>query len=142
MDTPIQPRMPLVRDEGPHEGWAIVELFGHTRLAGKVSDVEIAGGKMLRLDIPPVDGHPGFTKFVGAGALYSLTPTTEEIVIGVIRRLRPVPITPYDVDLRPRLPAGVTREGIIVTSDGTPVTADDHDPPDDHEDLEDEEEFR
>jgi hypothetical protein len=33
-------------------GWAIVEVFGHRRLAGRVSEVTIAGAKMLRVDVP------------------------------------------------------------------------------------------
>lgn len=37
------------------EGYAILELMGHRRLAGYVSEVEIAGAAMLRLDIPE---HP------------------------------------------------------------------------------------
>jgi hypothetical protein len=38
----------------PFEGWAILELMGHRRLAGRVSEIEIAGAKMLRLDVPGV----------------------------------------------------------------------------------------
>lgn len=34
------------------EGWAILELMGHRRLAGYVREVEVAGAGMLRLDIP------------------------------------------------------------------------------------------
>src|SRR4029077_10618064 len=48
-----------------YAGWAIVELFGHVRLAGQVSQVEQYGSTMLRLDVPEVDGHPGFTSFKG-----------------------------------------------------------------------------
>jgi hypothetical protein len=36
----------------PFEGWAIVELMGHRRLAGYVREVELAGAGMLRLDVP------------------------------------------------------------------------------------------
>jgi len=107
-----------------YEGWAIVELFGHVRLAGKVSQAEQYGTTMLRLDVPDVDGHPGFTSFKGGSALYSVTPTTEEIAIGVIRRLRPEPVSTYDVDLRARLPAAPPPEGLTVDADGT-VDADD-----------------
>ena len=34
------------------EVWAIVELMGHVRLAGKLSEIERYGSKLARLDIP------------------------------------------------------------------------------------------
>ena len=34
----------------PFEGWAILELMGHRRLAGYVREVELAGAGVLRLD--------------------------------------------------------------------------------------------
>ena len=41
--------------EKTFEGWAIVELMGHRRLAGYVTETELAGAPMLRLDVPE---HP------------------------------------------------------------------------------------
>lgn len=35
-----------------YEGWAIVELMGHRRIAGRVSQAEQYGTAMLRIDIP------------------------------------------------------------------------------------------
>lgn len=37
------------------EGWAIVELMGHRRLGAYVSEAEIGGAAMLRLEVPK---HP------------------------------------------------------------------------------------
>ena len=34
------------------EEWAILELMGHRRLAGKITDAVIGGGAFLRIDIP------------------------------------------------------------------------------------------
>jgi len=34
------------------EGWCVLELMGHRRLAGYVSEQEIAGADMLRIDVP------------------------------------------------------------------------------------------
>lgn len=48
--------------ESTFEGWAIVELMGHRRLGAWVSEAEIGGASMLRLDIPgdscAACGHP------------------------------------------------------------------------------------
>jgi hypothetical protein len=80
----------------PFEGWAIVELMGHRRLAGHVSEQEIAGTGMLRLDVPAAAG-PGVTQFYSPSALYCLTPTTEDIARKVAARLLPRPVSPYEL---------------------------------------------
>ena len=45
----------MPESENGFEGWAIVELMGHRRLGAWVSETEIGGASMLRLDIP---NHP------------------------------------------------------------------------------------
>lgn len=67
-------------------GWCIVELMGHRRLAGRVSEQEVAGAAMLRLDIP---GDP---------PIYCITPTTEDIVRRLAARQRPTPVSRYELD--------------------------------------------
>ncbi len=87
-----------------YEGWAIVELMGHVRLAGQVSEAEQYGVKMLRVDVPEVEGLPGFTTFKGGSAIYAITPTTEEIARHIVRQMRPAPVSPYDLPPRAALP--------------------------------------
>ena len=92
-------------------GWSILELFGHRRLAGWVTEVEIAGGKMLRVDVPAADpaSTPAVTQFYGVAAIYCLTPTTEPVARQLAARNQPAPVTPWE--LRPALPAaGVVTE--------------------------------
>lgn len=38
--------------EEPYSGWTIVELLGHRRLAGMVTEATIAGAGFLRIDMP------------------------------------------------------------------------------------------
>ena len=38
-----------------YEGWSILALMGHRRLGGFVREAEVAGAKMLRLDVPGED---------------------------------------------------------------------------------------
>lgn len=101
-------------------GWAILELMGHRRLAGWLSEEEVAGAAFLRLDIPAVpDGvktcdecgaarafgcicEPALgpleaTQFYAPGALYCLTPTTEEIARGMAASLRPQPVHRWEL---------------------------------------------
>jgi len=80
--------------------WALVELFGHARIAGKVSEQTIAGGAFLRVDVPTVDGQAEFTRFFGAGAVYSISPCSEEVVRLAARQLRTSPISVYIPELR------------------------------------------
>lgn len=78
------------------EGWAMVELMGHRQRAGYVKDVEMFGGKLLRIDIP-VEADKTVTEFYGCTAIYALRPCSEEIVRDHIKRS-------YDGDVRPVRP--------------------------------------
>lgn len=62
-----------------YEGWAVVEVMGHDSYAGQVSEETVAGSQLLRIDVPAIDGVPAFTKYVSGGAIFSLTPCSEQI---------------------------------------------------------------
>lgn len=96
-------------DAEAFEGWAILELMGHRRLAGWVSEQTLAGATFIRLDIP-TDGTedpralyaPGeqsyvVTQLYSPGALYCLTPTTKEMVLAVARLSRPAPVQRWEL---------------------------------------------
>lgn len=76
------------------EGWAIVELMGHRKLAGYVREVTLAGASMLRLDVP---SDPPVTQYYGASSLYCLTPTSEEIATRLAKASRPTPVHQYEL---------------------------------------------
>ncbi|MGD9100039.1 MAG: acetyltransferase [Anaerolineae bacterium] len=82
--------------------WAIVELFGHSKIAGRVTEQQIAGGAFLRVDVPGVDGQQEFTRFYGAGAIYSITPVSEEMARRTVEVINPRPVTVYGVVLPER----------------------------------------
>jgi len=88
-----------VNSNPPFEGWAILELMGHRVRYGHVSEVEMFGGKLLRIDIP-VNGEPDadhISEFYSCGSVYSLRPASEQIIRDQIKR--------YGEDLRPVRPA-------------------------------------
>ncbi|RTL03724.1 hypothetical protein EKK58_12240 [Candidatus Dependentiae bacterium] len=63
--------------------WAVVEIMGHKRFAGHVTEQSVGGAGFIRVDVPEISLRagevlPAFTKFFGAGSIYSLTPCTEE----------------------------------------------------------------
>jgi hypothetical protein len=92
-----------VTDELTFEGWAILELMGHRRLAGHVREVVIAGAGFLRLDVPSLDAEdpPVATQFYPPSAVYCLTPTTEDIARRMGARARPEPVTRWELPAPP-----------------------------------------
>jgi len=90
----------VTEDANPAEQfkeWAILEVYGHRRLAGIVSDVTLFGAPMIRIDIPDVAGEGWTTQFYSPQAMYSLTPTTEEIARAVARSNQPEPVHRFEL---------------------------------------------
>lgn len=81
------------------EQFAIVELFGHNIIAGKVTEQVIGGQGFVRVDVPTVDDHEGFTKFYGAGAIYAITPCDEKAMLAAVQGLRQKPIDVWKLNL-------------------------------------------
>ncbi len=79
--------------------WAIVEIFGHSRYAGTVSEHTIGGCSFVRVDVPEVDGEPAFTKLFGNAAIYSITPVSEQIARVVAKQFQSRPLTVYVQEL-------------------------------------------
>lgn len=82
--------------ETKFEEWAILELMGHRRLAGKVTDAVIGGGAFLRIDIPGKDGCQT-TQFYSPNSVYCISPTTEDIARAVAAQSEPAPVFPWEM---------------------------------------------
>ncbi len=78
-------------ETAPPDEYAIVEIFGHRRHAGRILEVERFGTKMLRVDEPTKgDFEKGYTShFYGGGAIFSCTPTDLATVQRLNRPYRP-----------------------------------------------------
>lgn len=87
------------------EAWAVIDLFGHAHIAGKVSEATIGGCSFLRVDVPAVKDEHGelqaFTKFFGQGAIYSMAVVTEQVARSAVLAYRVQPVTAFE--LRPAL---------------------------------------
>jgi hypothetical protein len=81
----------------PFEGWAILELMGHRKLAGILSEEEVAGAAMLRIDVPGEGETIVATQFYAAAAIYAITPVTEEIARAVAQSYQPAPVTRWEL---------------------------------------------
>lgn len=104
------------------EGWAIVELFGHAKEIGFVTTQYFGPACLFQIDVPELldreftlqapqwlehEGHtvlapegskvkrsasPGRSRLVGPGAIYSMTPCTQETAMIAIERMQPRPL--------------------------------------------------
>jgi hypothetical protein len=87
------------------ESWAILELMGHVRMAGRVTEEERFGAKMGRIDVPGAEG--GYTTvYFGGGSVYRMTPTTEAIARAVATHNAPEPVHRWELP-RPEAAAEV-----------------------------------
>jgi hypothetical protein len=85
------------------EGWAMVELMGHRQRIGFVKEVEMFGGKLLRIDLPIEGGE--VTEFYGCSSIYALRPISEEVARDTAKRNGdPHPVRPVDYRLEDRRP--------------------------------------
>lgn len=89
------------------EHWALVEIMGHQRLAGLVSEQTIAGTAFLRVDVPEVQSQyedrtvPAFTTYLGSGSIYRLTPVSEEIARKMATSFEARPVKEYELRALP-----------------------------------------
>jgi hypothetical protein len=96
------------------EEWCIVEVMGHKRFAGFVTNQAIGGAGFVRVDVPAVEipnqeALPAFTKFFAPSAIYCISPCTEETARAFAAELRTESFARYEA---PRLPGpqGPTRQ--------------------------------
>lgn len=110
--------------------WAIVEMFGHQRIAGRVRAESFGAACLIRVDVPEIERRaaqrwdvkkkmyaPGpmqriaaFTKFIGVSSIYALTPVTEELAREAARECAAEPVNAFGLEsvrnLNRALPAG------------------------------------
>ena len=83
------------------DSWAIVEVMGHKKFAGRVQEHVVAGHGFIRVDVPEceADGQKveGFTKFIGPSSVYAMTPVSEAVARAVALQLRERPVHPWEM---------------------------------------------
>jgi hypothetical protein len=80
------------------EHWALVELMGHSRIAGLVSEQSIAGKCFIRVDVPNERGELLFSRFYSPDAVYCISPTDKQIAIGLAVNCVARPVNIYDLE--------------------------------------------
>lgn len=105
------------------EGFAVIELFGHHKVAGYVTTENFGQAALFRVDSPELPerevtltqgryinstyvpfgskvkmpAEPGYSKLVGPGAIYAINPCTEETVRQFIEANRKLPLIPLEI---------------------------------------------
>lgn len=79
------------------EEWAIIDLFGHQKIAGRISEQQVGGSSFVRVDVPAIDKQKPFTKLFGPGAIYSITITDEETATAAANYYKPIPMDQWTV---------------------------------------------
>ena len=84
-------------DESTFNQWAILELFGHKRIAGLVSEQEVGGCSFVRVDIPNESGTGSHTSLYGQGAIYGMHFVSEEVAREMAIRLEARPVHSWEM---------------------------------------------
>lgn len=77
------------------EQWGILELMGHVRVAGRVTEEERFGAKMGRIDVPKDDGM--HTQYFGGSSVYRFSPTSEEVARAAARGITAEPVHRWEL---------------------------------------------
>lgn len=127
--------------QAPAKLFAIVELFGHGRVAGQISEQTFAGAELLRVDVPEVsytdsdyvDGQrqvttvtiPAHTRSFGPRAIYGISWCDEAAALLAAHTIRDRPITTYSLrSALDQLTPGERRHLIGRSDDGEPLPGD------------------
>jgi hypothetical protein len=98
--------------------WAIVDVLGHQRYVGYVTTEAYGSAVLFRIDVPAIEERervtkrpgylhgeyvlagatvkegavPGYTKLIGAGSIYAITPCTKEAALAAVEEAQPRPL--------------------------------------------------
>lgn len=83
--------------EQKFELYAVVELFGHQRISGRVTEQSIGVATFIRIDVPETSRQPKFTRLVNPSAIYAINPVTEEVMLTLAEMITAKPIDAWDI---------------------------------------------
>jgi hypothetical protein len=91
------------------EGYCVLELMGHRKLAGMVREVTIAGAGFLRLDVPGEQGAVA-TQYYPPSSVYCISPCSEDIARRYAQHNQPQPVTRYELPAPAETRAPIARD--------------------------------
>lgn len=88
------------------KSFAVVEMMGHRKIVGLVTESDISGGQLLRVDVLNSAGEPERTEYIGVGSIYCLTIVSEEAAKAVAVQNAPRPAWAWDLPQQAQLQSG------------------------------------
>mgnify|MGYP000895465297 FL=1 len=79
------------------ELFAIVELFGHQKISGKVTEQAFGSSTFVRIDVPETKFQPAFSRLVNPAAVYAINPVTEDVMKIMAENIQQKPIESWDI---------------------------------------------
>lgn len=92
------------------DAWAYVEIMGHDKIVGRVSERKVGVQVMLQVDVPKDDNDFAYSKLFSPSSIFSIQPTTEEWCRKYAKAKRSFSILPYIPESRQLNPMN---EGVI-----------------------------
>ncbi len=83
------------------EQFAVVEMMGHRKIAGRIMQSELAPGALIRVDVFGATGEIERTEHVGSSAIYDITICSEQTAKAAAIAHNPQPSFAFDI-LKPR----------------------------------------
>lgn len=77
------------------ETWAYIEIMGHSRIAGRISQRKLGADVMWQIDVPKSDEGFSHSELYAPAAIFSIKPTTEEWCRRWIAAYRSYEVLPY-----------------------------------------------
>lgn len=95
--------------------WALVELMGHQKTAGQIEEITLAGQEFLLLHVPAGKNSQAFSKILGPGSIWGITPVSEEQARAAVNVWAPLPMEKYCLEeiAREMAVRMVSRERVI-----------------------------
>jgi hypothetical protein len=93
------------------ESYAVIEMMGHRKIVGKISESDIGGSALLKVSVLGKNAEPDRTEYIGIGSIYCLTIVTEEAAKAVAVTNAPEPTWAWGIKPQPVLTSGEYHEG-------------------------------
>ena len=83
-------------EQNHFDSWIILELMGHRKNAGRLTERTIGGKGFLQIDIPHEDGMQ--TQLYSPDAVYCITPVSEAIARAAAPRFVEAPVQEWELE--------------------------------------------
>jgi len=120
------------------DGWAVVDVLGHQRYVGYVTTEAYGAAVLFRVDVPALEARErvtkrpgtvgnryvpagsrviegavdGYTKLIGSGSIYTITPCTQEAALKALEAMQARPLMSVALPPEMALSDGETGDGL------------------------------